>query len=503
MLYTGGGTPPTHDDITATTGATVQERSSGEVSLMDYRSKARSAYWKKVRMQGDGRAFLGSKGSHGGRIAAINPARVLKCSDLDSCESGSKSGNIGTGIESPGQLGPMSLERESTTLRESNSAPPRGHDSLGPKDLSETLPPSQAEASGDFSRIDPSLSTSHDAVEDDANINTMQTSASVSAPTNAAIPEENDDAMISNLDVGGGDGDVRGEGDSNPSATPLSSSPSPSPSEDGSLNTASQLLEEDSGVEATGGGGAGGSSNTPDSDSGRDRALHDPLLGTDPTGIPRERLHIPHSPEEGIVSSQRTDTQPAGEADLDDVAASLKTSTPPHNVHTPTSNAKQNSVPDSLPAKSSSEPPINASSPSENGTVVDSVFNATRASQNASVEESEFGTNAGVSGVGNRSLESDFGTGNETVNISGTPAEIEVGVNGSGPGFQNQTELAPDGKTENQNGTGLQSGSGGTGSPLPSQQKEKSVFLRLSNHIADLQTNMTLFSIFLDQISSR
>ena len=55
----------------------------------------------------------------------------------------------------------------------------------------------------------------------------------------------------------------------------------------------------------------------------------------------------------------------------------------------------------------------------------------------------------------------------------------------------------------NQTSNGLHSGSEYKGLPLPAQQKERSVFLRLSNHMEELDSNMTLFSIFLDQISSR
>ena len=46
----------------------------------------------------------------------------------------------------------------------------------------------------------------------------------------------------------------------------------------------------------------------------------------------------------------------------------------------------------------------------------------------------------------------------------------------------------------------LTNGNGAAG--LPGQPKEKSVFLRLSNRIRDLEENMSLFSSYLDQIST-
>ena len=50
-------------------------------------------------------------------------------------------------------------------------------------------------------------------------------------------------------------------------------------------------------------------------------------------------------------------------------------------------------------------------------------------------------------------------------------------------------------------------GVNGNGAPylgnLPPREKEKSVFLRLSNHIKELEVNMSIFSSYLDQISTR
>ena len=93
------------------------------------------------------------------------------------------------------------------------------------------------------------------------------------------------------------------------------------------------------------------------------------------------------------------------------------------------------------------------------------------------------------SGDGNRTASSENLNGNQTEGVTGSGG---VGFGGNGSVVQNQTEHGRNG-----NGTGL------SNYGLPAQQREKSVFLRLSNNIEDLQANMTLFSDFLDQISSR
>lgn len=113
--------------------------------------------------------------------------------------------------------------------------------------------------------------------------------------------------------------------------------------------------------------------------------------------------------------------------------------------------------------------------------------------------------NGEAGGDGNQTAVGDPGMGNGNGNggVVGPRqngnGNQSLGVNShNGTGLvQNQTEAAVAGRNGNQNGMGV----GFNG--LPAQQREKSVFLRLSNHIDDLQTNMTLFSIFLDQISSR
>ena len=62
---------------------------------------------------------------------------------------------------------------------------------------------------------------------------------------------------------------------------------------------------------------------------------------------------------------------------------------------------------------------------------------------------------------------------------------------GSDKDSENMTSFSSDGMTN-----------GGGASMLAGQQKEKSVFLRLSNRIRDLEENMSLFSSYLDQIST-
>ncbi len=90
-------------------------------------------------------------------------------------------------------------------------------------------------------------------------------------------------------------------------------------------------------------------------------------------------------------------------------------------------------------------------------------------------------------------------TDNGNQNISNSHSEdLLVNITDQSAPHVNTTQ-----NDTNGNQTSNSSGSEHKSLPLSSQQKEWSVFLRLSNHIEELETNMTLFSIFLDQISSR
>ncbi len=61
----------------------------------------------------------------------------------------------------------------------------------------------------------------------------------------------------------------------------------------------------------------------------------------------------------------------------------------------------------------------------------------------------------------------------------------------------------PTAKPDNQMVASVPGATGNGASPSSFPSREKSVFLRLSNRIENLEANMSLFSIFLDQISSR
>ena len=114
----------------------------------------------------------------------------------------------------------------------------------------------------------------------------------------------------------------------------------------------------------------------------------------------------------------------------------------------------------------------------------------------ANTSNSDFGTGIGVIDDGNRTLDLNSSEVHGGNGSNATTSNITHTDNGNHTSLvRNQTEMDSN-RNGNQTGNGFHSG-------MPSQQREKSVFLRLSNHIEDLQTNMTLFTIFLDQISSR
>ena len=89
----------------------------------------------------------------------------------------------------------------------------------------------------------------------------------------------------------------------------------------------------------------------------------------------------------------------------------------------------------------------------------------------------------------------------EEVGMEEAVTDSLAGRNGSDA---NQTDVLSDDSGWNGNGNG--SISNGTGNGVPggySSTREKSVFIRLSNRINNLETNMSLFSSYLEQISLR
>ena len=105
----------------------------------------------------------------------------------------------------------------------------------------------------------------------------------------------------------------------------------------------------------------------------------------------------------------------------------------------------------------------------------------------------------GVSGRGEKGGNGDVSEGvgsesGEEVTMEGNSGEGNTVIGGEATNTS-EGERSHDTLNEgltNGNGAGMLSG----------QQKEKSVFLRLSNRIRDLEVNMSLFSSYLDQVSS-
>ena len=160
------------------------------------------------------------------------------------------------------------------------------------------------------------------------------------------------------------------------------------------------------------------------------------------------------------------------------------------------------------------EEPRHSDSSSNGGSVSDESIPDSNSSlvieKNSIKTESSFngdGGNTGKVGENILKLESSFDKGSQTadeVNQGSFPGSESV-TTSEVPVVNNDTENHNESHSSSSDiGNEINSSNDSKSKlPLPSQQKERSVFLRLSNHIEDLETNMTLFSIFLDQISTR
>ena len=253
------------------------------------------------------------------------------------------------------------------------------------------------------------------------------------------------------------------------------------------------------------------------SDSGGIEGARGPLTGAGDPG----------KGEKDQVRDQQPTQQQTDSAHIDQPSDELKAATPghKHSEDTPLNSSSSTELdqpdlintdsidvvdPDSLstgPASHLNQHPLNASLAPQNGSESEppqSGSNLTEDSSNSVLpRDSSLGGSSNLTeGVGNQTG-GNIGTknGNES-NVVGPPPPSQNGNltqdnDSQVPMVQNQTALN---RTGNQNG---HSGNGMGMAGLPAQQREKSVFLRLSNQISELQENMTLFSIFLDQISTR
>ncbi len=229
-------------------------------------------------------------------------------------------------------------------------------------------------------------------------------------------------------------------------------------------------------------------------------------------------------------ANQPTDGWPAGDVErvgakvgkLENVSSSTEQNHGNISANNSAVGASANSEHESLSrvqgSSTQSQLPRNASVESENAsaanTVAGNASNSTAPAVNGNGDSSNVvETNLdGPGGDGNQTAstglecEAKNGTGNAPA-AAATVGQNGTRTNGSSQNGNQTGETAPPGgRNGNQAASGgSYSGPGlmGSGIPLPAHQREKSVFLRLSKHIDDLETNMTLFSIFLDQISSK
>lgn len=242
--------------------------------------------------------------------------------------------------------------------------------------------------------------------------------------------------------------------------------------------------------------------------SGRD-GVNAPLTTADSSGMEREgAVNEQYQTAEDIQGRQWSKELPAGSAsDGDAVAESEANTGPTQRDHIPANTGagtiNGSADLDSLghqaahhPTSSGSLSPQNASS--ETGS--QGPPNTTEAAVGGGSVEGA----GGAGGAGGKGVD-DLGSknGNQTGDIIGGPNGTSgvLGNASQGGSVQNQTEAALNRNGNQTGGNGTPPGSGGNG--VPAQQKEKSVFLRLSKQIDNLEANMTLFSIFLDQISAR
>jgi hypothetical protein len=236
---------------------------------------------------------------------------------------------------------------------------------------------------------------------------------------------------------------------------------------------------------------------------GRDEG-NTPLSTAASSGMVREEVEgEQYQTPSGIDGRQLSEPLPAGSASGGgSLAGSGTDASPTQRDHIPANNggAMINGTVDLDPL---GHPPAhlsgNESLTRENAASDQEPVNSPGALENEGYDTLEPSSEQGAAGAdfaGGGSKVDGLGSNSTAGSVPG-PNGAGAGVNGSeGGGIQNQTEAQP-------GRNGNQTGSGAVPNGVPTQQKEKSVFLRLSNHIDNLEANMTLFSIFLDQISTR
>lgn len=389
-----------------------------------------------------------------------------------------------------GQLGPSSQALESDSVCLSSSIPSPGPDLLGPEPKADSKTVME-QSSGDEHATPPSQEGSSDDV-----------SGGSSSPSADDEVSRGDDSELNKPGSNGNTRDVNGDtsGLDSQSRTAESSSSLAS----SSVNGMEQIPQPDNidvipepppdGVRDGGGGGRRGNA---------------PLGRAHPSGMGSGGVRSDQYQTDSIDDGQSTDSSPAASPSSGDTVTDSGGNMRPSDLDGIPANSGSAEINgesdlDSLgdrPLHSSVHLPSDAPSDTENaGPAADGLelVGAEEVGGPGSITSSKGGDDFSTD-VGGNETGADFRS--ENGNLTGVDAsgKVGVGVNASqGGSAQNGTDTAP---SRNGNHTG--NGGSGLGNGLPGQQKEKSVFLRLSNHIDEMDKNMTLFGIFLDQISAR
>lgn len=428
-----------------------------------------------------------------GSQAVVSPASVADKGDAESADSAidpapvqgssSQGSPLEATLESAGQLGPSSQVPESSSVHESSSIPSLGPDLLGPEPETDSKTASaSAEERNDRS------TTLHEGSSFDSDIGTVP-----SDPTSAdeSTTGHDDDSAFNREKLPSNTRDTISENSLDSESRKTESSEALKTSSGNSLEQIPQPNNNNTDVNPSrlepDGGREGG---------GRE-GVNTPLTTADSSGMGREE--VKSQTIDGIDRKQLSGAAPAaGPGDGDAVAESGGNADPTRCDHIPanTGSAGINAAADLV---SLDHQPLNASLSLENADS-ESLSSLIGASlENGSLSLESGSKHGAAPGSGDQSADLGSKNGSQTVDNLGGPNGTGVGVGAShGGSVQNQTEAA---SSKNRNQTG--NGGPGLGNGLPAQQKEKSVFLRLSNHIDALEANMTLFSIFLDQISTR
>lgn len=416
--------------------------------------------------------------------SAIDPAPVR--------ESSAQGSSLEATLES---LGPSNLVPESDSVQESGSIPSLGPDLLGPEPEIDSKTDS-SDSSGAEEKNGRST-TLHKGSSADSDSGVVPSAPTSSDESSAISTGRDDDSAFNRARLPSNTHDTISE-----NRLDSESRETESPA---SKTTSGISLEQFNNTDVN------PSRLEPDEGGGREEGFDTPLTAADSSGMEREEVDSQqHQTIDGIDGRQLSGALPAASAGHGDtVSEPGGNSDSTRHDHIPANNDSVVTTDLEPLGHQPSNLPNDASLSSENADSVTGGSSGPSGQTGADLgngssvscleSSSKHTADVGAPSNGNETADLGSRNGNQTAANLGGPNGTGMGVSASqGGSVQNQTEGA---SSRNGNQTG--NGGSGLGNGLPAQQKEKSVFLRLSNHINDLEANMTLFSIFLDQISTR